>query len=305
MKSCWKSKLERLFSHYDTLFAGSLFKVLIDFCLLSCCCFPSCLSKPIRGLEDDYFSVIYVLNIFIVRYIGSNHKNLYYNAAAKVLVATTITCVVAVTLALITFPSSIGIIQDIFAQITPVSSTGNNSGNLTNGSSNVDQPSTLTSNTTNSSSIIQLATLSSYQPITPSSYNGGSTSNDDDEGSSDNDEDSNDSNDDENQDTNYSDDDDEDSSEYNDDNNDDNDYGNDNGNIVVVTSSGNLNNEDDDDDDDDNNDYGESDETENDGYYYGNNHIGISIGSGGAFASAGGGGAFASAGGGGAFASAR
>ena len=35
---------------------------------------------------------------------------------------------------------------------------------------NVIQPSTLTSNTTNSSSIIQLATLSSYQPITPASY---------------------------------------------------------------------------------------------------------------------------------------
>ena len=37
--------------------------------------------------------------------------------------------------------------------------------------------STLISNTTNSSSIIQLATLSSYQPITPASYSGGSTSN--------------------------------------------------------------------------------------------------------------------------------
>jgi hypothetical protein len=248
-----------------------------------------CLTKPITVLEVDYFSVFYVLNIFIVRYIGSNHRNLYYNAAAKVLVATAITCVVAVTLALITFPSSIGVIQDIFAQITPTSSTGNNSGNLTNGSSNVDQLSTLTSNTTNSSSVIQLATLSSYQPITPSSYNGGSTSNDDEE-SSDNDEDSND---DETQDTNYSDDDDEDSSDYNDDNNDDNDYDNDNGNSVVITSTGNSNNEDD--DDDDNNDYGENDETENDGYYYGNNHIGISIGSGGAFASAGGSGAFASA----------
>ena len=231
--------------------------------------------------------MFYVLNIFIVLYTGSNHRNLYYNVATKLLVATALTCVVGVTLTLITFPSSTGVIQDIFAQITPTS-TGNNSGNMTNGSSNVDQLSTLTSNTTNSSSVIQLATLSSYQPITPSSYSGGSTSNDNEESSDEV------ANDDETRDTNYSDDDDEDSSDYDDDNNDDNnDYDSNNGNTIVITSTGNFDNEDD--DDDENSDYSESEETENDGYYYDDNRVGISLGSRGAFASAGGSGAFASA----------
>lgn len=229
--------------------------------------------------------MFYVLNIFIVQYTGSNHRNLYYNVATKLLVATALTCVVGVTLTLITFPSSTGIIQDIFAQITPTS-TGNNSGNMTNGSSNVDQLSTLTSNTTNSSSVIQLATISSYQPITPSSYSGGSTSNDNEE-SSDEDEDAND---DETRDTNYGDDDDEDSSDYDDDNN---YYDSNNGNTIVITSTDNFDNEDD--DDDENSDYSESEETENDGYNYDDNRVGISIGSRGAFASAGGSGAFASA----------
>lgn len=223
--------------------------------------------------------MFYVLNIFIVQYTGSNHRNLYYNVATKLLVATALICVVGVTLTLIIFPSSTGVIQDIFAQITPTS-TGNNSGNMTNGSSNVDQLSTLASNTTNSSNVIQLATLSSYQPITPSSYSGGSTSNDNEE-SSDQDEDAND---DEARDTNYSDDDDEDSSDY---------YDSNNGNTIVITSTGNLDNEDD--DDDENSDYNESEESENDGYYYDDNRVGISIGSGGAFASAGGSSAFTSA----------
>jgi len=104
---------------------------------------------------------------------------LYHNVATKLPVVIAITCIFAVTLTLITFPSSTGVIQDIFAQITPAS-LGNASGNLTNGTNtnNADQPAALTSNTTNSSSIIQLATLSSNQPITPASYSGGSPSND-------------------------------------------------------------------------------------------------------------------------------
>jgi len=42
---------------------------------------------------------------------------LYYNVATKLLVVIAITCVFAVALTLITFPSSTGMIQDIFAQI--------------------------------------------------------------------------------------------------------------------------------------------------------------------------------------------
>jgi hypothetical protein len=244
-----------------------------------------CRIKPIVDFKADHFSVFYVLNIFIVEYTSANHRNLYYNVATKLLVAIAIICVFAVTLTLVTFPSSTGVIQDIFAQITPAS-LGNDSGNITNGTStnNVDHLSPLIPNTTNSSSIFQLATLSSYQPITPSSYSGGSTSNDNEDAV-----------DDETQDTNYSDGD-KDSSDYDDGNNDDNDYDNNNGNTIIITSTGNYDHEG---NDDDNSDYIESDETENDGYYDDNEDTSnISIGSGGAFASAGGGGsgAFASVG---------
>ena len=113
---------------------------------------------------------------------------MYYNVATKLLVVIAITCVFAVTLTLITFPSSTGMIQDIFAQITPAS-LGNDSGNSTiiTNANNINQLSPLTSNVTNSSSIVQLATLSSYQPITPSSNSGGSSSDDDEAPSSDDD----------------------------------------------------------------------------------------------------------------------
>jgi hypothetical protein len=247
--------------------------------------------KPIVDFKADHFSVFYVLNIFIVEYTIANHRNLYFDVATKLLVTIAILCVFAVALTLVTFPSSTGVIQDIFAQITPAS-LGNDSGNITNGTStnNVDQLSPLIPNTTNSSSIFQLATLSSYQPITPSSYSGGFTSNDNEESSNDNE----DAVEDETQDTNYSDGD-KDSSDYDDGNSDDNDYDNNNGNTIIITSSGNYDHED---NDDDNSDF-ESDETENDGYYNDNEDTSrISIGSGGAFASASGGGsgAFASVG---------
>ena len=52
--------------------------------------------------------------------------------------------------------------------------------------------STFASNATNSSGIVQLATLSSYQPITPASYGGGSPSNDNTDSSNDNTDSSND-----------------------------------------------------------------------------------------------------------------
>jgi cobalamin biosynthesis protein CobT len=186
---------------------------------------------------------------------------LYYKVATKLFVVIAITCVFAVALTLITFPSSTGMIQDIFAQITPAS-LGDDSGNSTiiTNTNNIDQLSTLTSNVTNSSSIFQLATLSSYQPITPSSNSGGLSSDDDEAPSNDDD----------------------------DDNNSDDDSDNDNGNTIIITSTGNYDSE----DDDDNSDY-------NDGYYDDNvDTSDISIGSGGsgAFASAGGSGAFASVG---------
>jgi hypothetical protein len=183
--------------------------------------------------------------------------------------------VFAVTLTLITFPSSTGVIQDIFAQITPASLL-NDSGNST-----ID--------TTNSSGIIQLATLSSYQPITPASYSGGSSSNDNADSSNDNEA----AEDDGPEAINYSDDD-EDNSNYDDDNSNDDDYDNSNGNTIIITTTDNYYSE----DDRGNSDY--SKESENDGYYDDDEYTsGVSIGSGGAFASAGGGdsgGAFASVG---------
>ncbi|HEY7694509.1 MAG TPA: hypothetical protein VH797_00235, partial [Nitrososphaeraceae archaeon] len=143
---------------------------------------------------------------------------MYYNIATKLLVAVVISCVSAIALTLITFPSSSGLIQYIFAQITPASlgiDTGNTSGSTN--ASNVDQLATLTPNAFNSSSVIQLATLSSNQPITPASYNGGGSDSNDEEGSSNDNEDVED---DETEDTNYNEND-EDSSNYDDDNNSD------------------------------------------------------------------------------------
>jgi hypothetical protein len=231
--------------------------------------------NPIVHSKADHFSVFYVLNIFIVENTSANHRNLYHDVATKLLVAIAITCAFAVALTFIAFPSSTGVIQDIFAQITPASLGNDNGTNTTNSSiltSNTTNSSILTSNTTNSSSIIQLATLSSYQPITPSSYSGGPNSNDNEDGE-----------DDETQDTNYSDGDDGDNSNYDDDNNNDNDDDNNNdndddnnnGNTIIITSTGSYDSEDDNED-----------------------TSSISIGSGGAFASAGGGGgsAFASVG---------
>ena len=208
---------------------------------------------------------------------------MYYKVATKLFVVIAITCVFAVALTLITFPSSTGMIQDIFAQITPAS-LGNDSGNSTiiTNTNNIDQLSTLTSNVTNSSSIVQLATLSSYQPITPSSNSGGMSSDDDEAPSNDDDEQ------DDSQDTNNSNGDDESSNYDDDDNNSGDDSDNDNGNTIIITSTGNYDIE----DDDDISDY-------NDGYYDDNvDTSDISIGSGksGAFASAGGSGAFASVG---------
>ena len=51
---------------------------------------------------------------------------------------------------------------------------------------------TFASNATNSSGIVQSAHLSSYQPITPASYSGGSSSNDNTDSSNDNTDSSND-----------------------------------------------------------------------------------------------------------------
>ncbi|MGB7635113.1 MAG: hypothetical protein WBL68_15435 [Nitrososphaeraceae archaeon] len=215
---------------------------------------------------------------------------MYYNEATKLLVSIAITCVFAVTLTLITFPSSTGMIQDIFAQITPASLI-NDSGNSTidTNTNSIDQLSTFASNATNSSDIVQLATLTSYQPITPASYSGGSSSNDNTDSSNDNEA----AEDDETEAINYSDDH-EDSSNYDDDNSNDDDYDNSNGNTIIITTTDNYDSE----DDDGNSDY--SKESENDDYYDDDEGTsGISIGSGGAFASAGGGGsggAFASVG---------
>lgn len=236
----------------------------------------------------SFFCVLYI-EYFYSRIPSAKHRNLYYNVATKLLVVIAITCVFAAALTLITFPSSTGMIQDIFAQITPAS-LGNDSGNSTiiTNTNNIDQLSTLTSNVTNSSSIVQLATLSSYQPITPSSNSGGSSSDDDEAPSNDDDDEQ-----DESQDINNSDGGDESSNYDNDDNNSEDDSDNDNGNTITITSTGNYDSE----DDDDNSDYNENDESENDGYYDDNEDTSdISIGSGGAFASAGGSGAFASVG---------
>ncbi len=236
-----------------------------------------------------------MLNIFIVECTSANHRNLYYNVATKLLVAVVISCVSAIALTLITFPSSSGLIQYIFAQITPAS-LGIDTGNTSSGinASSVDQLATLTPNVFNSSSVIQLATLSSNQPITPSSYNGGGSDSNDNE----------DVEDDETEDTNYNEND-EDSSNYDDDNNSDdnnNDNNNNNGNTIVITSTGSYDSED---DDSGNSDYA-GDESDNEVYYddtdryYDTDEVtsGITIGSSGAFASAGGGGsgAFASVG---------
>jgi hypothetical protein len=222
------------------------------------------------------------LNIFIVDYTCAKYRQLYNNSAVKMLVVATMACAFATTLTLITFPSSTGIMQNLFAQITPVS-LGNVNGNTTidTNSNNINQPSTLLSNTTNSSSIVQLA---SYQPITPSSnrgpsQNGGETSSNDNEYEG------------EDEDQDVSDSEDDDHSYYDDDNG------------IVITSTDNYDNEEDNDDYSDDED---SYDSEND-YSYDDNEdssSSISISSSrGAFASAGGGGAFASAGGGGAFAS--
>lgn len=91
--------------------------------------------------------MFYILNIFIVECTSANYRNLYYNIATKLLVAVVISCVSAIALTLITFPSSSGLIQYIFAQITPAS-LGIDTGNTSSGinASNVDQLATLTPN---------------------------------------------------------------------------------------------------------------------------------------------------------------